>query len=235
MDILLRLIAAHLIGDFFLQPKTWVESKQKKRIKSVLLVLHAVLHGILAYIFIADWGNVLLPLLLIILHWIIDLFKVYRKPIFQWFVVDQILHLLSILLLWYIFYANRFDLHYDILNFFYDPKNLWIIIGYIFVLNPTSMIIYHATAKWQNELHNKQDGLENAGKWIGYLERILTLTFIFFNQFAAIGFLIAAKSIFRFGDLTNSKERKLTEYILIGTFLSFTISILVGILIKLQL
>lgn len=239
MDILLRLIAAHLIGDFFLQPKAWVESKQQKRIKSIPLVLHAVLHGVLAYIFVADWRNVLLALILIVVHWAIDLLKVYRKPVFQWFVIDQILHLLSILLLWYIFYANGFEVKYDILNFFHDPKNIWIIVGYIFVLNPTSMIIYHATEKWQKELqkkhHESQEGLENAGKWIGYLERILTLTFILFNQFTAIGFLIAAKSIFRFGDLTNSKERKLTEYILIGTFLSFTISILVGILIKLQL
>ncbi len=43
------------------------------------------------------------------------------------------------------------------------------------------------------------------------------------------GFLIAAKSIFRFGDLSKAKDRKLTEYILIGTLLSFGIAIACGV------
>jgi hypothetical protein len=50
-----------------------------------------------------------------------------------------------------------------------------------------------------------------------------------------IGYLLAAKSIFRFGDLTNSKEKKLTEYILIGTFLSFAIAVLIGFALKIAL
>ncbi|HLV52538.1 MAG TPA: hypothetical protein VKY29_00860, partial [Cryomorphaceae bacterium] len=51
-------------------------------------------------------------------------------------------------------------------------------------------------------------------------------------QWAAIGFLMAAKSIFRFGDLTRAKDRRLTEYILIGTFLSFGIALAVGMLYR---
>jgi hypothetical protein len=43
-------------------------------------------------------------------------------------------------------------------------------------------------------------------------------------------FLLAAKSIFRFGDLKKVKDRKLTEYVLIGTLLSFGIAILVGLI-----
>jgi len=44
-----------------------------------------------------------------------------------------------------------------------------------------------------------------------------------------VGFLLTAKSVFRFGDLKESKDRKLTEYILIGTLLSFGIAIIVGL------
>ena len=44
-----------------------------------------------------------------------------------------------------------------------------------------------------------------------------------------VGFLIAAKSVFRFGDLSKAKDRKLTEYILIGTLLSFGLAILFGL------
>ena len=47
-----------------------------------------------------------------------------------------------------------------------------------------------------------------------------------------VGFLLAGKSIFRFGDLTRAKDRKLTEYILIGTFLSFLIAIITGIIVN---
>lgn len=43
-----------------------------------------------------------------------------------------------------------------------------------------------------------------------------------------IGFLHAAKSVFRFGELTKAKEVKITEYVLIGTLSSFTIAILIG-------
>jgi hypothetical protein len=57
------------------------------------------------------------------------------------------------------------------------------------------------------------------------LERLFVSTFVLTGNWAAIGFLIAAKSVFRFGDLRESKSRKLTEYILIGTLLSFAIAI----------
>lgn len=71
-------------------------------------------------------------------------------------------------------------------------------------------------------------GLPNAGKWIGYLERILILTFIFTDSIEGVGFLLAAKSVFRFGELNRAKDIKTTEYVLIGTFTSFTIAILLG-------
>jgi len=46
---------------------------------------------------------------------------------------------------------------------------------------------------------------------------------------------LAAKSIFRFGDLKEAKDRKLTEYVLVGTLLSFGIALLVGHLAQFEL
>ncbi|MCT8250092.1 hypothetical protein [Proteus faecis] len=71
--------------------------------------------------------------------------------------------------------------------------------------------------------------LVSAGQSIGYLERTLILTFILLNQFVAIGFLLAAKSIFRFGELQNDQDKKLTEYVMLGTLISFSISIFIGL------
>lgn len=65
-------------------------------------------------------------------------------------------------------------------------------------------------------------GLENRGKLIGQLERLLILVLIYINQPVGIGFLVAAKSILRFEE---SKEHKIVEYVIIGTLLSFALAI----------
>jgi len=233
--ILLKLILAHLVGDFVFQPLKWTKDKAKNRIRSKFLYLHAFIHGILAYLIIADWDQFWVPLLIVISHWCIDLIKSYNKPTFKSFVIDQFAHIASLFLIWLFAYGQIEAFWRSFSSLVQDNKFWWILLGYLFISNPTAIIIATATKNWQKELKDKDNSLENAGKWIGVLERVLTLTFILFNQFAAIGFLIAAKSIFRFGDLTNGKERKLTEYILIGTLLSFTIAIIVGIIINLQI
>lgn len=51
------------------------------------------------------------------------------------------------------------------------------------------------------------------------------------GSYEGVGFLLAAKSVFRFGELNKAKEIQTTEYVLIGTFASFTIAILTGIAI----
>lgn len=63
------------------------------------------------------------------------------------------------------------------------------------------------------------------------LERLFVFIFVITSNWEGIGFLLAAKSVFRFGDLKESKDRKLTEYILIGTLLSFGIAIATGMLV----
>jgi len=59
------------------------------------------------------------------------------------------------------------------------------------------------------------------------LERMLVLLFVFLCQIEAIGFLLAAKSILRFKDTATAK----TEYVLVGTLLSYGIAILIGSII----
>lgn len=86
---------------------------------------------------------------------------------------------------------------------------------------------------WNDKIATDEDNdqsLPDAGQYIGIIERLLIFTFILVGQWGAIGFLMAAKSIFRFGDLTRTKDRRLTEYILVGTMLSFGTAILTGIL-----
>ena len=67
----------------------------------------------------------------------------------------------------------------------------------------------------------ERDSLASAGLWIGALERLLIVTFVLMHEYSAIGFLIGAKSLLRFGDASKTNARKQSEYILIGTLLSF--------------
>jgi hypothetical protein len=67
----------------------------------------------------------------------------------------------------------------------------------------------------------------NAGALIGNLERWLILAFVLMQHYEALGLLIAAKSIIRFGDAQTRKS----EYVLAGTLLSIFIAVVAGLLV----
>lgn len=232
-DVLIKLLVVHAIADFALQPHSWVKDKSEHKLKSKYLYLHVLLHGILTYLVVAEWNNFILPLVVILVHLVIDALKLYRPKTFKWFLIDQISHVFSLIIIWMLFYQQT-DGVVEFFKSLFAANQFWLVaLGFILILHPTSILIYQATKKWQKKIRKTEGkGLKNAGKWIGMIERVLILTFILINQFTAVGFLLAAKSIFRFGDLTGKKDRKLTEYVLIGTLLSFSITILIGIIIQ---
>ncbi|MEM1143778.1 MAG: hypothetical protein AAGI88_14445 [Pseudomonadota bacterium] len=77
------------------------------------------------------------------------------------------------------------------------------------------------------------EGLRDGGYWIGILERALIYLFVMIGEPASIGFLVAAKSIFRIGEVKEAAQRKLAEYILIGTLASFAAATVFGLLTRL--
>jgi hypothetical protein len=66
-----------------------------------------------------------------------------------------------------------------------------------------------------------------AGKWIGILERIIILVFLFMNQMVSIGFIVAIKSIARFKMMEN---KIFAEYYLLGTLLSVAYTLILYVL-----
>ncbi|MBK7427957.1 MAG: DUF3307 domain-containing protein [Saprospiraceae bacterium] len=231
MILLIKLILAHFIGDFALQPKSWVEEKEIKKATSIKLFFHVLIHGGLVLLILWDLDYWLLALLLLISHWIIDTIKLFaqkenNKP--QWFLIDQGLHFISILILWYIWFNQSINL-----NEWTIAPSLWIyIMAFVFLTIVCGIIIQMLMSNWSKSLNDRNDeSLNNAGKYIGILERLFVFTFVITGNWEAIGFLLAAKSVFRFGDLKESKDRKLTEYILIGTLLSFGIAITTGMIV----
>jgi len=64
------------------------------------------------------------------------------------------------------------------------------------------------------------------GRTVGALERALALTLVLLGQYAAVGWIIAAKSLARFKAL---EDREFAEYFLIGTLASLLLALLAGI------
>jgi hypothetical protein len=100
----------------------------------------------------------------------------------------------------------------------------------VFVTYPAAILMSILLEGMSNQINLDHKSLPNAGKYIGIIERLFVLIFIIMGRWEAIGLLITAKSVFRFNDLKESNNRKLTEYILIGTLISFGIAILTGII-----
>ena len=229
MLLFVKLLLAHLIGDFILQPTFWVLDKEAKKLKSKYLYFHVSLHAILIFVLVGSVDFIWYGIAIAVFHGIIDVLKLsFQKPTTKrsWFVADQILHVL-VLIGFTALYCK------DDLDFSSFPNSIWVLItGIVLLTKPTSIIIKNIISIWTPENKTNDDSLQNAGNYIGILERLFVFCFIITGHFEAIGFLLAAKSIFRFGDLKEAKDRKLTEYVLIGTLLSFGIAMLVGLLVN---
>jgi hypothetical protein len=232
--ILLQLLLAHILTDFVLQSKSWIKHKQKYRGKSYVLFLHALLAGFLTYIFLQQVNWWYVALFISVTHYFIDWWKILQKTDnLKYFLLDQLFHLIVLIIAWLYLIQGFEKLIPFLLDVLNSPKILAVIAAYLTVIFPAGFLIGKATKRWQDEIEatNKSNSLDAAGRFIGIFERILVLTFILTDNFAAIGFLIAAKSILRFSDKTETGARKQTEYVLIGTLMSFAITILLGLLV----
>ncbi|OCK49878.1 hypothetical protein BA768_06410 [Chryseobacterium sp. CBo1] len=230
--IFIQLILAHLLGDFILQPNSWVADKENHKLKSPYLYYHVLIHTALSFIFLWDIKLWWVAILVGVSHFIIDACKLsFQNNLTKkrWFFIDQALHVAVIGIVSLCF--NEFDF-----EFLKNQEFLKIIMGTLFLTTPASIFIKILLSSWtpvaEEEGSVQTESLSSAGKYIGILERLLVFTFIVVDHWEGVGFMVAAKSVFRFSDLAQAKQRKLTEYVLIGTLLSFGIAVLTGILIK---
>ena len=229
LDLTIKLFIAHVIGDFVLQPNSWIEDKKSKKFKSKYLYLHALVHLISLITVLEFNGSYWLSILIIVVsHLIIDLLKLnLEKKINSrlLFTLDQLLHLSVIGVVVYFYNPYKIELEK-----IFSTESLLLIPAILIITFVSSIIMKMIMSKWALEEDNSEDSLKSAGTYIGILERVFVFVFILLDQWSAIAFLIAAKSVFRFGDLSRARDRKLTEYILIGTLFSFGLAISIGLL-----
>lgn len=228
--ILVKLLCAHLCSDFIMQTDRINSGKRKPGLKGTgYLILHSITHACIAYMLVANWSCWQIPAIVFISHFIIDLVKCKCcKESLSTFLADQFLHIAIIVVLWFSLYKEGIE--FSCLNALCSAKVWLAFMAYMLMLKPSSILLGLFLKQWTPPSSNSLS-LPKAGQWIGYIERILILTFVLVGSFEGVGFLLAAKSVFRFGELNKAKEIQTTEYVLIGTFASFTIAILTGIAI----
>ena len=253
MQLLALLYLAHIFGDFYFQPSSWVEDRYEKHLKSIRLYQHVFIHAFFVCTILLCAGYSLDVVLygsafILITHLFIDVVKSHLPRTSTYFFIDQIMHLMMLVIMWGCI-TNQYDEVMEYLLLKVDYKLVVVLIAYTIVLKPTAIIISMLLEQWSDiakgASNNNEDKIDScvtkadgeymkslvsAGKIIGMVERVLILTFVLLNQFAGVGFLLAAKSVFRFGDLKEKNDHKMTEYVMLGTLLSVTITLFIGII-----
>jgi hypothetical protein len=240
------MVIAHILGDFYLQCDKWVDDKKTSGWRSKKLYCHSALVAVLTYVFSGIWIALWIIPVIFFSHALIDLLKLYLDERIEkcplTYILDQGLHLAVLVITAYlagIIYGPYST--FLIPEFLSNPALLLVIIAYLLIITPSGFFIRDILSPYREIVRRKEEedkklsgeqnsaadsnNLDNAGKLIGYLERILVLTFVLIGQYAAIGFLITAKSIFRF----REDRTYLVEYYLLGTFLSIAVVLLIGL------
>ena len=233
LALLFRLILAHVLTDFIFQSNKWVEDKRKNQGKSKYLYAHGCLTAITAYTLVGDWKNLWIPIIIGGTHTLIDYLKLKldKEGSIVGFLSDQFAHFVVLILIWLSLIETK-GLFEKIIPMASNLKILSIITGYIICTTPLSFFVGIATKRWQEELKKVgtvTENLLNGGKWIGIIERLMIFTFVLLGKYEAIGFLITAKSILRFRQDTETKQ---SEYVLVGTLLSYGLAIILGLIIS---
>jgi len=113
-------------------------------------------------------------------------------------------------------------------------------IGYAFSLGAGGVVVGRLLAGLQREIslqegapgaaaEQREAGIRHAGRLIGFFEAFIVTTLVVFDQWGAIGFIIAAKAIGRFRQM---EHRTFAEYFLIGTLANVSMAVLGGLLAK---
>lgn len=217
----LPLLVGHLVADFWLQPASWVNCKRQNGLKSKRLLIHAAIASILPVACTLQIGLWWFVPIIFIVHYFVDFIKTKTNDNLVSFIADQAVHIG--LLLGLTFWVAPPE------NTFLTQKFWMYVAGFVLVTTPTGIMI----GKFLQPITQTESTplKTNASAWIGIVERILILIFILVGQLQAIGFLVAAKSVFRFSEIQKDGNPK-AEYFLLGTLVSFLAAVVVGIGIR---
>ncbi|MEA4897323.1 MAG: DUF3307 domain-containing protein [Christensenellaceae bacterium] len=238
-DVLLLMMLAHVLGDFYLQSGAMAGRKGFDRAS---LLGHGLIYGVCMVTVMrccVDGGFRVLWLALLggAAHLAIDALKprIARHGFVKRhsFLLDQGMHIASLLLLW-LWLGGSLKPHEFPAG---SPDGLPVrvlplLVALLAVLKPVGCLIESGEI-WDlgiAEKANDSGKRAHSGRMIGYLERLIILFLLINGQYGSIAFVLTAKSVARFKDLEKQIN---AEYYLIGTLLSvvsvFAVVLLVGL------
>lgn len=242
----LALYLSHLLTDFVLQSDRMIADK--KRSSALAYAAHGAIHFFSAVIFLgfaipglavrSTFYAAILGLTL--LHLAIDWLKlrlVRSEKLADGaaaFLGDQAIHALTVFLTAWLIIRPPFG---DLLAKFHwaqsaVEKPLVISVVYIGVIFGGGYVVRFLTKPLTKQdmsiLGETSNEMQNAGMYIGWLERFVVLTALILQSPATVGLILTAKSIARYPEM---KSVRFAEYFLIGTLLSMSLGIVGGIIL----
>jgi len=235
-------LLAHILGDYYFQSEDLAIQK-KENIRK--LIKHCVIYTLaflIVMISVFSYEMLISVLFISLLHAVIDIVKYsyikYRKKrsysIFsdrKVYAIDQAVHLLCLAVAAYIMVRNgyQFNLIPPVEEFCQVTQTDWFrdiswIVVVLVIYKPANITIKRMLSMYKPEdevEENDRNQDKKAGGFIGFLERIIILSFLSIGQYAAIGLVLTAKSVARYDKI--SKDKKFAEYYLLGTLLSTVI------------
>ncbi len=239
---LIMLLLCHFIGDYYLQTDRMAQSKENS-IRNTLL--HSIFYAVPFFFFLfglvfldsLNLSTVGIILFVVVSHAVIDLIKcLFEQKTDQKaskaeskriiYLTDQFLHLTVIIA--GVFFISESGgavrLSPEVYMFFKC------VLFAVIIAKPVNISFKKIFEKYQpvlktNENEDDTGSITGAGATIGILERFLMGILIGIGQYAALGLVVAAKSIARYDQI--SKNKTFAEYFLIGTLYSVLATLVV--------
>ena len=238
--IIYILLMAHFLADFSFQTTNMA---QKKINNFRFIIIHSLIYAgtyLVAVFPLVKFNSAIFPFIIIITsHFFIDWIRKTvdnkfksKSVMFASFIVDQTLHILILVLLYFLFdldaaattiytniqkwsYFNNFIIYTLLFLIMWDPVAVFIKKLFSYILDEKSCV-------------NGENDLQ-IGRIIGKLERVIITAFVLCNQFGAIGFVLTAKSIARYKQL---EDKNFAEKYLVGTLTSASFAFFTTIIFK---
>ena len=222
--VITAIVTAHLVVEFVLTPK-WARDRRRE---IAVIAISAIAKTALSAFFLGDIDP---PLLMAVAfaHVASDLvrLRVFRDSLWPFLLAHAFIFAMAGAV--GAIYPRAFDTGrwpYHFPDFAPDlVQGMIFASGFLATVHGGGEAIRRFVEPFDAELKNAgvtaHQGLKQGGYVIGCLERTLVFIFVLADQLTAVGVLIAAKSVLRFGEIKDAGQRKTAEAIIIGTFASF--------------
>ncbi len=242
--LFLLLFTGHALGDFYFQSADLATNKDKAFMQ---LLKHSVIYLIaMVLVILPIFSTMLLKWVIIIsvAHLAIDLVKFFMKKSNSiddkleaiTYLLDQAMHVVTIIVVAMAIHLLDQPIGYvgwvqnalEKLQFNVNNALSWIL-ALLVIAKPVCITIKKVLYNYKPELNEMDSGHPNAGAMIGILERTIIMLLLAVNQFAAIGFVLTAKSIARYNKIVE--DPRFSEYYLLGTLSSVLLAVLTHFII----